>query len=324
MENLNSLSYEIKRSSEYFEATNVSFFIDGKKIELEEYLFSEADIIDLIDSFDGNAKPGGKKINAIIIGHCDGCNRWQCECMYAEVIENDSETVTWVLHDTLNEDEVLETYSFNKTEYQKVMEKIETEVRKEYLYRTEYSAITYELCEAKKTHKELKESIHKYETEIKEKILKELEPYGVIYSDSSDFNIKGNDKKAGYTVTFENGRDFNLQLCYYYYRDYTDDGFILRINDFEIYYDRKETEQIISEFRNIFTNKRCILEAVLDQRFHVAFLTEAQYKKELHMTQVPNKIKLHMNKRELKQFRKEHGQIKVIYWDPDLSFTYNV
>ncbi len=116
---MNKLSFELKKTRELrheYDYLGFLFLIDGKPLVFDNYtLVDYADILELLDQ-------------GVIIARCT-CGEWFCSGIVAEVKKINDHVIQWTLLN-IQKDEVIETFQFDKTEYDKVMDDVEKVARK--------------------------------------------------------------------------------------------------------------------------------------------------------------------------------------------------
>ena len=127
---MNKLSYliePVKTSDGYsdIEYTGYFYVVDGKKLVFEgdfnplrafEVLEDELDWVD-------------NKNEMVILCSCY-CGYWECDSYVARVLEQD-DIIKWEIHRVRSEINEPETYTFDKTQYESVMNEIRAKTREE-------------------------------------------------------------------------------------------------------------------------------------------------------------------------------------------------
>ena len=135
---MNKLSYliePVKTSDGYenIEYTGYFYVVDGKNLVFEggynplrafEVLENELDWID-------------EKNKMIILCACH-CGYWECDSYVARVLEQD-DIVKWEIHRVRSEINEPETYTFDKNEYEAVMQEIREKAKAEVLQKQKSS-----------------------------------------------------------------------------------------------------------------------------------------------------------------------------------------
>ncbi|MBO7048905.1 MAG: hypothetical protein J6W62_08360 [Spirochaetia bacterium] len=116
---MNKLSFELKKTRELrheYDYPGFLFLVDGKPLVFDDYTLPDyADFLELLDQ-------------GVIIARCT-CGDWFCSAIIAEVKEINDHIIQWTLV-KIQEDEVIETFQFDKAEYNKVIGELERIARK--------------------------------------------------------------------------------------------------------------------------------------------------------------------------------------------------
>ena len=116
---MNKLSFELKKTRELrheYDYSGFLFLVDGKPLVFDDYTLPDyADFLELLDQ-------------GVIIARCT-CGAWFCSAIVAEVKEINDHVIQWTLV-KIQEDEVIETFQFDKAEYNKVIGELERIARK--------------------------------------------------------------------------------------------------------------------------------------------------------------------------------------------------
>lgn len=120
---MNHLSYkteyvDIEQGDKFGKYLAFFFYIDGKKIESEEY--NPANYLDILDERAVNQ-------NMIVLAHCS-CGCWECSSLVARIEYPSSNIVEWNV-DTLRNPHNPNIYTFDREEYLKVMAQIINEAK---------------------------------------------------------------------------------------------------------------------------------------------------------------------------------------------------
>ena len=106
------------------------------------------------------------------------------------------------------------------------------------------------------------------------------------------------------------------------YNEYDFDSYIVyagvRIGDLRY----SNFEPIKEIFEKLFNNTTCILIAELDGKLEACTSIDKTYTKDMHMRRIPMPLHPFPSIKEIKKFYKNHGTIKVIYWDEEKCFEY--
>lgn len=124
---MNHLSYkteyvDLEQGDQHGNYLAFIFYIDGKKIESEEY--NPANCFDILDEDATNQ-------NMIVLAHC-GCGCWKCSSLVARVKYPFSNIVEWTV-DELRYQHNPHTYTFDKEEYDRVIAQVINEAELEEL-----------------------------------------------------------------------------------------------------------------------------------------------------------------------------------------------
>ena len=103
-----------------------NYFIDGKKIESDEY--NPAAFYDVLDE-------SAKKQNLVVLAHC-GCGCWGCSSLVARVKYLSEDVVEWTV-DEYRSERNPQVYIFKKDEYEKVIAQMKNEANLECFQKNE-------------------------------------------------------------------------------------------------------------------------------------------------------------------------------------------